>query len=94
MSIKRRNFYIVVFVLITTLLSFNLYAENQDNKDGEVNTPSTTNTIKSDSIASLSMDTTKNDSILNDSISNRATKPLPKKEALDDIVTYTRRFCL
>lgn len=90
MSIKRRDFYIVVFVFITTLLSLNIYAENQDNKRGETTISSTTtDTAKSDSIATSFVDTIKNDSLSNDSISNKPTKPIQKKEALDDIVTYT-----
>jgi hypothetical protein len=89
MSIKTSNIHTIVFVLIATLLSFNLNAETKQRERGtNKTTPLSSDTIKSNSIVGSAI-VEKIDSTATDSIAKK-TAPLPqKKEALEDIVTYT-----
>ena len=93
MSIKRNKFHITVFTLIALLLSISIYAgAQQGNKGAEITAPSTADTITNDStslVDILKTDSIKTDSLATDSIASKPIPPAPKKEALEDIVTYT-----
>ena len=89
MSIKTNKIYTIVFVLIATLLSFNLNAETQQGENEANKTIAlSSDTIKSNSIAESAI-VEKTDSIATDSIAKKVAPPPQKKEALEDIVTYT-----
>lgn len=89
MSIKTNKIYTIVFVLIATLLSFNLNAKTQQGENEANKTIALSlDTIKSNSIAESAI-VEKTDSIATDSIAKKVAPPPQKKEALEDIVTYT-----
>ena len=79
MSIKTNKIYTIVFVLIATILSFNLNAETQQ-RESEANktTALSSDTIKSNSIAESAI-VEKTDSIATDSIAKKVAPPPQKK---------------
>ena len=92
MFIKRNSFYRIVIVLIATLLTVNLYAEEAQHRDKDNVSPIApviTDTISNGNTSISSNNPVKSDSIPNDSILKKPVTPPKKKEALDDIVTYT-----